>query len=62
MAVELEALAVGRLLEPVEMLFEIGNPVFRVELHRHFQVAHSLFIHGNAGKDKGPIARCRGAF
>jgi hypothetical protein len=39
------------------VLLEVGNPVFGVEIHGLFEVAHARFIVGYATKDKGSIAR-----
>ena len=39
MAIELEALRVGRALQRVEMLVEVGDALFGVELHADFKIA-----------------------
>ena len=53
MAIELEASLVGDALHAVEMLFEIGDPLFGIELHRRFQVPHHLpFIPPPSAKHK----------
>jgi len=55
--VELEALAFGLALQPVEMLFEIGDPFLGIEVHHFFKIAlprllHQLPFAPNGGRDK----------
>ena len=45
MAVELEAERFGRLLQPVEMLVEVGDPLFGIEAHHFFKVRAGLLAH-----------------
>lgn len=58
MPVELEAVAFGFALQPVEMPFEIGDALFRVEIHADFEIGqrgHSPY----ASRDAWQIATPR---
>jgi len=62
MTIELEAAFVGGALHSIEMFFEIGDPLFGIELHRRFQVPHhASFIPAPRAKHKSLlIARTHG--
>ena len=45
MPIEDEACGVCLVLQPVEMLFEIGDPLFGVELHHFFKVVPFGSVH-----------------
>src|SRR6185503_19329350 len=60
-AVELEALRLGRLAQPVEMLVQIGEPVVGVEPHGLFEVVHPRLHCRLSDKGQAPIARLPGS-